>query len=266
MLPPIVVRLAIAGLIALLISRFTVKEKSIRQVVSSVSINGVWAYIVGVKLSLLITHFSSIKSEPLLFLYGWGGTLNTVIGILSVLGYFAWFLWKKSQNRKHHTVFLLTASTLFVTIFLLSPLVLPQDNLNQTLVKTNTFSQLKDLDGAPMDFNPEQITILNFWATWCPPCRAEMPELDAFAIAHPEVNFISINNISSESGGSGAVEEFLQEKGYQFPTTLDYQDLLKKKFEVNSFPTTIVLAPSGKVLDHHVGVISQSQLEGYLSK
>lgn len=264
MLPPIVIRLAISGGIALLISRYTIKDQSVRRMASSVTLNGVWAYVLGVKLSFLLTHLSSVQSEPLMLLYGWGSSMNTLIGVIAVLGYFSWFILKKSQHPKPHIMYMASATGLFTLLFFLSAFIMKRQAPPSANITTQAYSDITLLDGSPYDFKPDQITVLNFWATWCPPCRAEMPELNAFAKEHTEINFITVNNITSESGGSEAVQKFLQDKGYQFATTLDYQNKLTSEFEIKSFPTTIVLSAEGTLIDRHIGVMSKEQLESYL--
>lgn len=249
----------------MLIGKFIIKDKAIRQVVSSTVLNGIWAYVIALKASLLLTHFSSIQSEPLLLLYGWGGTLNMAIGGISVVVYFAWFLFKKSSHKRAHATFIGTVMASFLGIFILIPFLLPNEEEALDSTQLSVVSNLRSIDGTDITFNASEITVLNFWATWCPPCRAEMPELNEFANEHPEINFIGVNNITSEPKGSDGVKEFLKSKGYTFSTTLDYNDVLSKAFTIKSFPTTIVINSNGELLHRQVGVISKSTLEGFLS-
>lgn len=265
MLPAIVIRLLLSGALALAIGRFVIKDKAIRQSASSAALNGIWAYVLALKVSLLITHFSAVLSEPLLLLYGWGGTVNMLIGALSVIGYFVWFLLKKSPHQKPHALFMGAVLVSFLTFFMLVPHLMPSEERASEPTELSILSDLKSIDGTNIPFNASQITVVNFWATWCPPCRAEMPELDAFAKEHSDVNFIGVNNISSEREGLDGVKQFLQSKGYTFTTTLDYNDALSKEFSVKSFPTTVILGPGGELLHRQVGVISKSTLEGFLT-
>ena len=73
--------------------------------------------------------------------------------------------------------------------------------------------------------------MINFWATWCPPCRAEFPEMDQFAKAHKDrVTFYALN--VQESGDK--VQSFLQDNGYTLPVLLDRDGRAARLYSVRA--------------------------------
>lgn len=106
-----------------------------------------------------------------------------------------------------------------------------------------------------------KVTIINFWATWCPPCREEMPELDDFAQKHDQmVAFYAINIQES----SDKVGEFLKQGKYTMPVLLDKDGAVAKKFRINAIPTTIVVDKNGIIKYRKSGTVSSSELEGVI--
>lgn len=267
MIPPIAIRLILASALALLSGWLIIRGKESRKEVNGVLLNAVWFFLLGVKLSLLLTHFPTVKSEPLFILYGWGDNLNISIGFLLILSYFSWFLIKKSTSKLKHFTYLGVSTVVFGVAFLSSSFLLkslsPEQLQNPLSIE---LKEKEDLFGQPIPFKEGEITILNFWATWCPPCRAEMPELSAFSTEHPEVNFILVNNIESEKEGLEGVKNFMKDKGYSFDVLPDHHSHFTSAFGISSFPTTMMFDKQGNFLDKYVGVVSTSWLEGFLDR
>jgi len=114
---------------------------------------------------------------------------------------------------------------------------------------------LKSLFGKPI--------VLNFWATWCGPCRIEMPMLDAFYQDHIEdIELLAINMQEKEQ----PVQAFAYEYNLDFPILLDLDAEVSTMYRIQGLPTTIILTSEGKISAIHVGVISENQLIGYLGK
>lgn len=122
---------------------------------------------------------------------------------------------------------------------------------------------LKDLTGAEHAVKPGdgKVYVINFWATWCPPCRAEFPEMDKFAKTHKDkVTFYALN--VQESGGK--VQGFLQDNGYTLPVLLDKDAKAAHLYSVRAIPTTVILDEKGNVLLRHEGMATAQQLEDAL--
>ena len=107
--------------------------------------------------------------------------------------------------------------------------------------------------------------ILDFWATWCPPCEFQVPELNALYRDHREANDVGIFGISIDEGGPEIVREWAAEKGVDYPILLSDGDLARQYGAVG-FPTFVLIAPDGRVEWTHAGVIDREDIESRLAK
>jgi thiol-disulfide isomerase/thioredoxin len=96
-----------------------------------------------------------------------------------------------------------------------------------------------------------KVVLLNFWATWCPPCRAEMPALNALWSKTRGKAFTIMGVSVGEK--SATVADFIKSKGYAYPIFLDESSQLGSRFGARSIPTTYILDKSGKAIAGKVG-------------
>ena len=121
---------------------------------------------------------------------------------------------------------------------------------------------LAGLDGTQKSFGEAgKITVINFWATWCPPCKEEMPELDKFSSQYRDtVAFYAVN--IQEPGDT--VSSFLRQHKYTMPVYLDSDGTVAKLFRVRAIPTTIVADKTGLIKFRTAGAITAAELEGII--
>lgn len=99
--------------------------------------------------------------------------------------------------------------------------------------------------------------LLNFWATWCPPCRAEMPLL----VEYQQKGYpIVLLNTGEDIG---AVKGFMARTGLSARVFLDGAGL-QRAFQVSGLPTTLLIGSDGQVLARHLGPVNRAQLEQLL--
>jgi len=106
-----------------------------------------------------------------------------------------------------------------------------------------------------------KVIVLNFWASWCPPCKAEMPVLQAASIkyANQDVVILGINATSQDSLADAT--QFIHENGITFPILLDPTGQIDADFLINSLPTTFFIGRDGKIKQVIVGgPISETSL------
>lgn len=98
---------------------------------------------------------------------------------------------------------------------------------------------------------PGKVTLLHFWATWCGPCRYELPSFVAFAKANagPRLRWVAVANDPT----FGEVDEHLRSTGITMDTLLDPRGDVMRKWQVDSIPTTIVLDGDGRELARYIG-------------
>jgi thiol-disulfide isomerase/thioredoxin len=114
--------------------------------------------------------------------------------------------------------------------------------------------ELGDLEGP---------AVVNLWATWCAPCRRELPDFQAVADRTAgEVNFLGVN-IGDEATDAAA---FLSELGITFPQALDVDGELTAALGTASLPVTIVLDEDGAISTRHVGPMDQTDLEDAIAE
>ncbi len=107
--------------------------------------------------------------------------------------------------------------------------------------------------------------IIDFWATWCPPCEFQVPELNAFFEAHQANEDIAVYGLSIDEGESEAVAKWVQEKGVRYPILMASEDLARQ-YGAMGFPTLVVIRPDGTVDSRHVGLIERSDLDEALAR
>ena len=115
-----------------------------------------------------------------------------------------------------------------------------------------------------------KVVLLNFWATWCPPCRREMPDIQKLyeryqAEEDPEVVILGV--AAPDYGDEGSREEiaqFLEENGYTYPVVMDEGGELFMTYGVFSYPTTFMIDRDGNVFGYAAGQLSMEMMESII--
>ena len=112
---------------------------------------------------------------------------------------------------------------------------------------------LENLEGSlvsPKDFQGK-VVFLNFWATWCPPCRAEMPAMEKLWQKFKEEDFVILAVDLRE--GKEKVSSFMKENCYTFPVLLDSRGGVANTYGIRAIPTTYLLNPEGRIVGKAMG-------------
>ena len=104
--------------------------------------------------------------------------------------------------------------------------------------------------------------LLNFWATWCPPCRSEMPAIDAAAKANPNLVVLAVDL----QEGPLPVQDYVQQLGLSFSPLLDTTGDVTALYHVNSLPSSFFIGPDGRIRAINVGAMDGRIIEGNLQK
>lgn len=118
-----------------------------------------------------------------------------------------------------------------------------------------------DLNGNSVSFESlrGKPVFLNIWATWCPPCVAEMPNIQSL-YNKVDTDKIAFVMLSVDKGGSEKVKKFIDRKGYTFPV---YQAAgpLPQEFYSQAIPTTFIISPEGKIVARQEGMATYDTQE-----
>ncbi len=119
-----------------------------------------------------------------------------------------------------------------------------------------TKTQLSDWQGQPV--------VLNFWATWCAPCREEMPEFVAAYDRYQGDGLVVVGINAQESASQAA--EFMGEFDMAFPVALDVRGDVQQLYNVRGLPTTVFIDREGRIVERWAGLLRASALEELLAE
>lgn len=132
----------------------------------------------------------------------------------------------------------------------------PAPDFELTSVEGETI-RLSDYKGRPV--------IVNFWATWCGPCRAEFPEFQQAAVDNADrLVIIGVNNTTADQ--AELVPPFLEEFGITFPIVLDEEGEVVKAYRILGLPTTVFINSNGIVNEVFTGPLNKAYIESKISE
>jgi peroxiredoxin len=113
---------------------------------------------------------------------------------------------------------------------------------------------LPDLDGHLHRLSDLRgnVVFLNLWATWCPPCRMEMPSMERLHQRLRGKDFVMLA-VSEDETGAAAVQPFVEEMRLTFPVLLDTEGTLPSRYGVTGYPETFLIDRDGRVVHHTIG-------------
>ena len=117
-----------------------------------------------------------------------------------------------------------------------------------------------------------KVVFLNFWATWCPPCRAEMPDIQRIyekygpaedaKVVILGVAFPGLNGETDEAG----VRAFLEENGYTYPVVMDAEGTLMLDYYITAFPTTFMIDADGNIFGYVPGAMPEEVMQSIIDQ
>lgn len=125
---------------------------------------------------------------------------------------------------------------------------------------------LETLDGTAASLEDYQgsVVLINFWATWCAPCRDEVPDLQAAYDTYQEERFVVLGVNVEEA--RNRIIPFVAELEITYPILLDETGQVLKLYRTLGLPTSILVDRDGVIQVRHIGYLSADQLERYLAK
>jgi thiol-disulfide isomerase/thioredoxin len=124
---------------------------------------------------------------------------------------------------------------------------------------------LQDLQGKTQrlsDYRGKWV-LVNFWATWCPPCLNELPELNALYNAHKNKDLVVIG-VAMEYASPKVVTDFVKKHGLSYPIVLGNSKVLAQIGDLEVLPTSYLYNPVGEKVSYQAGEVTQEMIESYI--
>jgi len=126
---------------------------------------------------------------------------------------------------------------------------------------------LEDLDGNEIDVSVYQGSplVLNYWASWCGPCRAEMPALERIHAEYAKDGLVILGINGTNQDNLKSVVEFIKQYQLTFPVLLDQNGHVGRLYQIQSLPTTFFINPDGTIADLVTGGMSETLIRSKIN-
>lgn len=203
------------------------------------------------RVSFVLMYWSYYQNDPLQIVdlrdggfLAWPGVIVLIIGAL-IYG------WRRPLLRKPLSAGVITGLAFWALTSLSLTLYEKGTHLPDIALRNANGEtvQLADYKGGPL--------VINMWATWCPPCRREMPVLESAQRQRPDVTFLFVNQAESMQ----SVATYLATQGLNLDNVLfDASGRLGQAVGSMALPTTLFYQPDGRLINSHLGELSQASL------
>lgn len=209
------------------------------------------------RIAYVLTHLQDFQPQPLQALMFWQDGYAPIAGILTAAGVMIW------HAHRHDYAVRIALVPIFLALVVWGGFSWVQHSLLQATDKPLPDLTVENMQGQPIsleEFRGQPI-VLNLWASWCPPCRREMPVLAAAQEKEPDIHFLFVN----QGEGPGTIDQYMASEQLDLDNVLlDLGSQVGRHFHSAGLPTTLFFDASGKLLDSHVGELSRARLGDYV--
>lgn len=212
--------------------------------------------VISARVGFVALHWPDFMIDPLSAFYVWQGGFSLGGASVAVAGISLWHLWRLPRDTIPALLSLAAALALANVAFQIS------GDAATTPLPSTSFATvagdppvLSDRGGKPL--------VINLWASWCPPCRRELPMMAEVASQLSDVDIVFAN----QGEGPTVVEDFLAREGLTLGTVvLDGGQSLYGHYGALGLPATLFIGADGRLQNTHLGEISRSQLNAEIQK
>lgn len=252
--------IALAFMVALVVGKLTARRRKVA--IGDAIINLALVGLVAARIAFVGLYFSSYGLDPLAWIDIRDGGFELIAGLLAIGVYGGYLVWRRTALRRP----LFMAAFAGLLTWGLSGGVLslienkasrpPQATLYTLSDEAINLARLqREAGNRPM--------VVNLWATWCPPCRKEMPLLEEMQQQHPDVLFVLVNQGETRP----TIEDFLDHMQLDLEhVLLDRRGEIGQQAGSSALPTTLFYAASGRLVDSHLGELSRATLRRALKR
>ena len=161
---------------------------------------------------------------------------------------------RKYLVAKQKTIYTIITLALIISLFMAAAPLRAGD-----AVKKITFSELSAL----LESNRGKVVVVALWATWCPPCRKEIPGFINLYNKYKDKG-VEIIGIAFDENGESAVPPFITKTGINYPVYLEGKNVAQA-YDLRAYPTTVIYDKNGKLVNKHVGYASEEDFDKEIS-
>lgn len=248
----------LAGLVAVLLAARVIERRLDRSLAAPIW----WSLLGGLaaaRVVYVLSHLPDFRAAPWEALFFWQAGYAPLAGVVAAAGVAAAFIWRGRYPASA------VAGPLALGLIVWGGASGLQQALRASIEEPLPPIELADLDDAPvlLDRYIGQPVVLNLWATWCPPCRREMPTLQAAQQETPDVHFLFVN----QGEGPLTIRRYLNEEGLLLGNVLlDTRNQVGHHFHSPGLPTTLFFNSDGRLIDTHIGELSRARLGDYVRR
>lgn len=221
-----------------------------------------WVGLGVARVGFVVANWSAFAVQPLSVLYVWQGGFSLVWGVVGGLIYTLWFFRGTPRLLRPAALSALVAAGVGLVGLTTVQFIQASQTASATLPAL-TLYRLEDGSAIRLDSFRGKPLVLNTWATWCPPCRREMPMMAEVARANPQIHFV----FADQGEGSGQVRGFLNTLLLQpVGVLLDPQMTVSNALRVVGYPTTFFFDQGGRRVGMQTGELSRAVLEAQLRR
>lgn len=212
----------------------------------------VWVAVVVARVAFVWAYRSAYADSPLSILNLRDGGWDAQAGLMAAWAYALYLTRQPSPLRKP----LWQAVAVGSVVWLMGTAVLMGTGRDATPLPSLNLARLEG-GSAALDAFKGKPTVVNVWATWCPPCQHEMPVLQQAQQAHPDVHFVFVNQAEALAD----VQGFLASRGLVLRNVLlDTRGEVAARLDVRAYPTTLFFDAQGRLVERRVGELSAATL------